>query len=364
MLHAEANKPFNLEQGPLSRLHLFRRKDRDVVLLQFHHIVADAASIAILLDEVIERYFALQAGLALPPSGQLTPFGQFVAWQRKQVDGAEGERHRNYWRQVLAGAPPSFLLPTDKQRSANPLGPGAACNFAMKGVVVEELKGLARAEGTTLFSVLLAAFNVLLHHHTGATDIVVGTPMSGRTRAEFERMVGYLVNAMPIRTQISADQPFVTVLAAADASVRSAIEHQDYPFPMIVHDIDPPRESGFSPIFQIMFGMERFHSTDPRGLAATLLNMAGPAIRYREYTVEFSCRRSQSCAVRHHIYNRRVRWTDFRGGRLSVRPLEGRDHRPVSRTLPGNRPPDRCLSLAQGLRLHSGAASAKTHNGP
>jgi epothilone polyketide synthase D len=168
ILHAEANKSFNVDAGPLSRLHLFRRMDRDVVLLQFHHIVADAASIAILLDEVLERYFALQAGFALPAPGQRAPFGQFVAWQRNLAAGPDGERHRSYWRQALAGAPPALPLPTDNPRSSNPLGPGAARNFVMKGIVVEELKGLARAEGTTLFSLLLAAFNVLLHHHTGA----------------------------------------------------------------------------------------------------------------------------------------------------------------------------------------------------
>ena len=208
VLHAEANKSFHLEEGPLSRLHLFRRSDRDVVLLQFHHIVADAASIAILLDEVIEGYFALQAGLPLPPSRQLAHFGQFVAWQRTLVAGPQGEKHRSYWRQSLEGAPPSLPLATDHPRPLNPLGPGAARNFIVKGVVVEELKGLARAEGTTLFAVLLAAFNVLLHRHTGASDIVVGTPVSGRTQPEFERMVGYLVNALPIRTRMSRDQSF------------------------------------------------------------------------------------------------------------------------------------------------------------
>jgi non-ribosomal peptide synthetase component F len=137
-----------------------------------------------------------------------------------------------------------------------------------------------------LFSVLLAAFNVLLHRHSGASDIVIGTPMSGRTRPEFERMVGYLVNALPIRTRLRGDDSFQQLVAQIDATVRTSLEHQDYPFPMIVRDVAPPREPGRSPIFQIMFGMERFDSADPRGLVATLLNVAGLAIQYREYTVE------------------------------------------------------------------------------
>jgi amino acid adenylation domain-containing protein len=285
-LQAEANKPFDVEQGPLSRLHLFRRSDQDIVLLQFHHIVADAASIAILLGEVIDAYYALRAGLPLPSGRRPAHFGQFVARQRALVAGAQGEEHRRYWRQHLDGAPPSLPLATDHPRSLSPLGPGAASNFIVKGPIVEELKGLARAEGTTLFSVLLAAFKVLLHRHSGASDIVIGTPMSGRTRPELERAVGYLVNALPIRTRICGDDPFQRLVAQIDATIRTSLEHQDYPFPMIVRDVAPPREPGRSPIFQIMFGMERFDSADPRGLVATLLNVAGLAIEYRDYTVE------------------------------------------------------------------------------
>jgi amino acid adenylation domain-containing protein len=285
-LQAEANKPFDVEQGPLSRLHLFRRSDRDIVLLQFHHIVADAASIAILLGEVIDAYYALRAGLPLPSGPRPAHFGQFVARQRALVAGAQGEEHRRYWRQHLDGAPPSLSLATDHPRPLSPLGPGAASNFIVKGPIVEELKGLARAEGTTLFSVLLAAFKVLLHRHSGASDIVIGTPMSGRTRPEFERAVGYLVNALPIRTRVSGDDPFQRLVAQIDATIRTSLEHQDYPFPMIVRDVAPPREPGRSPIFQIMFGMERFDSADPRGLVATLLNVTGFAIEYRDYTVE------------------------------------------------------------------------------
>jgi amino acid adenylation domain-containing protein len=286
VLTAEANKPFDLEADPLSRLHLFRRSDRDVLLLQFHHIVADAASIAILLDEMVEGYFALQAGMPLPGKQQRAHFGQFTAWQQALISGSAGEQHRSYWRKQLAGAPASLPIATDHPRTANALGSGAARNFTLKAVVVKELKGLARSEGTTLFSILMAAFNVLLHRYSGASDIVVGTPMSGRTRPEFERTVGYLVNALPIRTRLLGAQSFQSLLSEVDANVRGALEHQDCPFATIVQDLDPPRDPGCFPIFQIIFGMERFDSTDPRGMAATLLNIAGPAITYREFTVE------------------------------------------------------------------------------
>ena len=286
LLNEAANRPFDLEAGPLSRLHLFHRSDHDVLLLQFHHIVADAASIAILLDEVVEGYFALQAGVPLPSSRQRAHFGQFTAWQQALISSPAGEQHRSYWRKQLAGAPASLPIATDYRRTANLLGPGVSKSFALRGVVVEELKGLARSEGTTLFSILMTAFNILLHRHSGSSDIVIGTPMNCRTRPEFERTVGYLVNALPVRTRLDPETSFKSLLADVDATVRAALEHQDLPFATIVEDIDPPRDPGCFPIFQIMFGMERFDATDPRGLAATLLNIAGPAIQYREFTVE------------------------------------------------------------------------------
>jgi amino acid adenylation domain-containing protein len=286
LLRQEANRPFDLEQGPLTRLHLFRRVDKDFVLVQFHHIAADAASIAILLHEVIEGYLALQAGLPLPAPPNRAQFPQFATWQRALVDGPEGVRHREFWRHYLADAPPFMPLATDRPRPLVPLGPGASQSFIVRGVIVEELKGFARAEGATLFSLLLAALNVLLHQHTGSSDLVVGAPANGRTRPEFERMVGYLVNALPIRSRFSRNDTFQELLKMVTASVGSALEHQDYPFSMIVRDLDPPRDPGRSPIFQIMFGMERFDSADPRGLAATLLNMAGPKVEFGEFTIE------------------------------------------------------------------------------
>ncbi len=321
LLHAEANKSFHLGEGPLSRLHLFRRSDRDVVLLQFHHIVADAASIAILLDEVLEGYFALQAGLPLPPSRQLAQFGQFVAWQRTLIAGPQGEKHRSYWRQSLEGAPPSLPLSTDHPRPLNPLGPGAAHNFIVKGVVVEELKGLARAEGTTLFAVLLAAFNVLLHRHTGAPDIVVGTPVSGRTQPEFERMVGYLVNALPIRTRMSRDQSF------QERSCRRGYNRAlvaRAPELSVLHDRARPRPAARTGLFPDLPGHVRHgafrldRSAWARGDAA---EHGGPRDRVPRVHRRIGRRRPQSRAVRHDVHDRGVRQPDLRRGRLSARPL-------------------------------------------
>ena len=200
------------------------------------------------------------------PSGRRPAhFEQFVARQRALVAGAQGEEHRRYWQQQLDGAPSSLPLATDHPRPLSPLGPGAARNFIVKGPIVEELKGLARAEGTTLFSVLLAAFNVLLHQpqrcvryrHRHADE----RRARGRNSSAWS---DYLVNALPIRTRLRGDDPFAQLVAQVDATIRTSLEHQDYPFPMIVRDVAPPREPGRSPSSRSCSAWKRFDSADPR----------------------------------------------------------------------------------------------------
>lgn len=285
-LGEEVSRPFDIEEGPLGRLHLFRRADRDVFLLHYHHIVADAMSIAVLMDEVFENYMALRSNLPPPPPPRRAPYGQFALWQRAMAAGPEGQSHSAFWKAELGDAPPPLLLNTDRPRKGAVLGPGAAHRFVLKSTLVGPLKELAKSRGTTVFAVLFSAFNAMLHLYSGETDIVVGAPVSGRTRAEFERTVGYLVNALPIRTRLARDASFEQLLAEASTRLGAALEHQDYPFALIVRDLDPPRQPGCFPFFNIMFGMERFEATDPRGHAATLLNMSGPAVKFGEFVGE------------------------------------------------------------------------------
>ncbi|MBI3434538.1 MAG: amino acid adenylation domain-containing protein, partial [Proteobacteria bacterium] len=285
-LDRQANRPFDLGEGPLIRVHLYRRSDHDVILLHVHHIIADAASIVIAVEQMLEAYFAMQADAPVRWSRPALPSAAYVAWQKGHLMGAAGAAHVAYWREQLAGAPPALNLPLDFPRPASQRGAGASRNLVIAKDVVHKLKRLAQQEGETLFCVLLAAFNVLLHRLSGDTDIVVGTPTLGRVRAEFATAVGYFVNPVPVRTRLDSAQSFRGLMANIGANVRAALEHQEFPFARIVRDLDIARDPGRSPVFQVMFAMERPAEIDAHGFAATLLNTEGAAIQIRDFKIE------------------------------------------------------------------------------
>ena len=256
------------------------------MLLHIHHIIADAASIVFFVGEMFEIYFAMQAGSPIRHSRPALPVSTFVAWQRGIADGPAGLAHVNYWRERLAGAPRALALPTDYPRSSNAHGPGASKNIPVPDELGKRLKALAAREAQTLFVVLLAAFNVLLHQLSGETDIVVGIPTLGRVRADFMDAIGYFVNPVPIRTCLDMPENIGSIIAQVGAVVRSALEHQEFPFARIVRDLDIPRDLNQSSIFQVVFAMERPTELDSQGIAATLLNMEGASIKIRDLKIE------------------------------------------------------------------------------
>jgi amino acid adenylation domain-containing protein len=285
-LDNEANRLFELAEGPLVRLHLYRRTDCDILLLHVHHIVADAASIAISVEQMLEVYFALDAALPVRWSRPMLQVADFVAWQQAMVESAAGNAHRTYWREQLADAPVSLALPVDLARPTAQRGPGAAHILEIPQALGSKLKAFARSQTTTLFAVLLSAFNVLLHRLTGEEDIVVGTPTLGRLRPEFRDAVGYFVNPVAIRTRFDGIETFTALLQRVAATVGVALEHQEYPFAKIVRELNISRDPSRSPIFQVMFAMERSAEIDSHGFSATLLNMEGAAITIRDHHIE------------------------------------------------------------------------------
>ncbi|MGH6771548.1 MAG: amino acid adenylation domain-containing protein [Xanthobacteraceae bacterium] len=285
-LDREANRPFDLGEGPLIRLHLYRRPDHDVLLLQVHHIIADAASIAISVEQMLEAYFSMEAGAPVRWSRPALPVATYVSWQQGHVSGTAGKAGVDYWRRQLADAPASLAMPLDFPRPPSQRGPGAARNFTIPKELGQKLKALARSEGQTLFSVLLSAFNVLLYRIGGDNDIVVGTPTLGRLRPEFADAVGYFVNPVPVRTCIDSTDTFKSLIERVSTTVREALEHQEMPFARIVRDLDVPRDPSRSPIFQVMFAMERSAEIDSHGFAATLLNTEGASIAIQGYKIE------------------------------------------------------------------------------
>ncbi len=256
----EAYRPFDLEHGPLVRVHLFTRAPEDhVFLLTAHHIVGDFWSLVMVLEEMQRLYPAECAGTPLTLRPPTAHYRDFVRWQADMLAGAEGERLRAYWERQLAGVPTVLQLPTDHPRPPRFTHRGAAVPFQIEAEVVRRLKTLAAAEGVTLYTVLLSAFQVHLGRHTGQEDFVVGSPFAGRSRPEFERIVGYFINMLPLRADLSGDPTFRHLLRRVGATVLQALQHQDYPFPLLVERLHLQRDPSRPPLVQASFTLEKAH---------------------------------------------------------------------------------------------------------
>ncbi|HET7695309.1 MAG TPA: condensation domain-containing protein [Vicinamibacterales bacterium] len=256
-LRAEAQRPFDLEHGPVFRVRVFTTADAPVLLVTFHHIAYDLWSMATFLAELGALYRAAATGAGpLPPPE--TQYVDFVRWQHERL-AADGERLWTYWRGVLSGALPVLELPADHPRPPVQSFHGAVLSRGIPADLAARLRELARAEGVTLFVVLLAAYQLFLHRASGQPDVLVGTPMAGRSRAEFEQLIGYMLNSLPLRADFAADPPFRTVLRGARDQVRGALEHQDYPVELLVERLRPARSANQAPLFQTMFVLNQPH---------------------------------------------------------------------------------------------------------
>ena len=259
---AAYESPFDLEQGPVMRVRLFTRSLQEhILLLVIHHIVGEGWSIGILLDELKVLYPNLRTGreATLPPP--VNSHQDYVRWQKTIIESAEGERLWDYWQQQLAGELPVLNLPTDRPRPSEQTYNGASYPFSLSETLSQQLKELAQFERTTLYTILLAAFQVLLHRYTEQNDILVGCPTASRYRPEFTQIVGYLVNPVVMRADLSENPSFREFLAQARHTVLGAIEHQDYPFPLIVERLQPKRDISRSPIFQACFVLQKLQQT-------------------------------------------------------------------------------------------------------
>jgi amino acid adenylation domain-containing protein len=254
---AEAARPFDLATGPLFRAKLLRLGAQEsVLLLCMHHIVSDGWSMPVLYREAMTLYAAFARGqeAALPELPVQYP--DFAVWQREQARGGVLERQLQYWKTELAGAPELLELPTDHPRPPAPSGRGAAVPVELAPEPLERLQALARAEGVTLYMVLLAAFQVLLARYSGSEDIVVGTPIAGRTRRETQGLIGFFVNTLVLRTDLGGDPSFRALLGRVREKVLGAFDNQDLPFERLVAELQMERSLSHAPLFQVMFALQ------------------------------------------------------------------------------------------------------------
>lgn len=252
------HQPFDLEKGPVFRAHLFKRNEHDsVLLIVVSHIVYDGWSLWLNLDELGRLYQAEAKGLRSPLPKPGATFQDFIKTQEELLSSDAGERLWDFWRNQLSGDLPTLNLPTDYIRPPVQTFRGASHAFSIPKELTEHFKALAKTEGVTLFTVLLAAFQVLLHRYSGQNDILVGTPTAGLRDSRFADVVGYFVNLIVVRGDLSANPTFQTFLGNIHRTVLAGMEHQDYPFPLLVERLRPKRDPSHSPIFQVSFVFQR-----------------------------------------------------------------------------------------------------------
>ncbi|HEU5383698.1 MAG TPA: amino acid adenylation domain-containing protein [Ktedonobacteraceae bacterium] len=277
----EIARPFDLERGPLQRQMLVRlAPDQHILLLVWHHSISDGWSIEVFLRELGALYSALRAGEPSSLSPVMLQYADYAAWQRQQ--SAALTRQLAYWREHLANAPAVLHLPTDRPRPGVQTFAGASYRFQIPPTVAQGVRHLARREQATLYMTLLAAYQVLLARLSGQIDIVVGSPIAGRTRIELEEMLGFLVNTLALRVNMADNPSFRDLVRRVREVTLQAYAHQDVPFEHIVQALQPERALSHSPLFQVMFTMQnmaRSTLTLP-GIDCEIMPLASPVAKY------------------------------------------------------------------------------------
>ncbi|RMF27868.1 MAG: non-ribosomal peptide synthetase, partial [Chloroflexi bacterium] len=258
------------------RVVLFTRAPDDhILLLAMHHIVTDMWSLALMMYEMDLLYQAERSGRPASLKPLRAQYADHVRRQAEMLSGPEGERLWAFWRDALAGELPALDLPTDRPRPPTLSGRGSLRSLRLGADLTQALKALARAHGTTLYTTLLAAFQVLLHRYTGQDDILVGSPKAGRTR-RMARVVGYFINPVVLRANVSDNPTFSRFLKQMHQTVQDAFAHDTYPFPLLVERLQPERDPSRSPLFQAAFAWQKTtRLVDGQGMASMVLGQRG-----------------------------------------------------------------------------------------
>ncbi|MEU6432658.1 amino acid adenylation domain-containing protein, partial [Microbispora sp. NPDC046973] len=250
---ADAATPFDLATGPLIRATLLRlTDDRHVLALCVHHIVSDEWSAKIFFQELTTLYEAYRDDRSNPLPELPIQYADFAVWQRDWLTGPVLEEQLGYWRNQLAD-PPVLELPTDRPRPPVRSTTGAAVIFQIDAATTRRLRELSQRSGSTMFMTLLAAYTVLLNKYTGQHDVIVGSPVANRNHGQTENLIGFFVNTLALRTDLSGDPTFIELLSRVRATALDAYTHQDLPFEQLVDELGITRDRSRTPLFQTLF---------------------------------------------------------------------------------------------------------------
>jgi amino acid adenylation domain-containing protein len=278
----ELRKPFNLTR-PLQRLFLVQTgAEEHTLVINQHHAITDAWSMSLFLEELTSLYQSCHERTPVRLPDLPLQYADFAFWQRRRVELGLLEPQLRYWREQLAGAPDFLTLPLSRPRPDRQTYRGASRTMAIPAALHAGLRALCGQESATLFTVLLAAFQVFLHRYTGEDDIVVGSPVANRNRSELERIIGFFVNTLALRTRITGNPPFREVIRQVRGVVLSAYANQDLPFDLLVGELQAKRDLSRHPLFQTVFLVEN----TPRvplgvpGLSLAVLPLEGETAKF------------------------------------------------------------------------------------
>ncbi|MBZ0165158.1 MAG: amino acid adenylation domain-containing protein, partial [Candidatus Omnitrophica bacterium] len=262
---AEAALPFDLTQGPLVRAQALRvDEDEHVLLFTTHHIVSDGWSIAVFVDEIQQLYNALSSNLPSPLPALPIQFADYAYWQNEWFKGEALQTQLEYWKNKMEGAPALLELPTDRVRPALEGHAGRNIDFEFDADLTRDLKALAQQKGATLFMVLHAVFLMLLSKYSRQEDIVLGTPTANRNFYEVEPLIGFFVNTLLLRVDLSGDPTFDELLARVKQTDIEAFDQQQVPFEHLLETLKPERSLSYSPWFQVLFVLQNTPPWDSR----------------------------------------------------------------------------------------------------
>jgi amino acid adenylation domain-containing protein len=256
----EARLPFDLARGPLLRIRILRLdEERHYVLFTMHHIISDGWSMGVLVRELAVLYDAFSTGKPSPLPELPVQYADFAYWQRRWLQEGAEETQLAYWQQQLAGSQPVLRLRTDRPHPSIQTFQSATQSLSIARTLADEVRQLSRREGVTQFMTLLAAFQILLRRYTLEDDMLIGTDVANRNCREIEGLIGFFVNQLVLRTDLSGDPSFRDLLGRVRATALGAYRHQDLPFEKLVEVLKPNRSSNYSPLFQVKFIYQTAH---------------------------------------------------------------------------------------------------------
>ncbi|MBK4998717.1 amino acid adenylation domain-containing protein [Pseudomonas sp. S31] len=283
-IDAEAARPFDLETGPLLRARLLRLgADEHVLTLTLHHIVSDGWSTPILVRELVALYEGACQGREVSLAPLPIQYADYAQWQRQWMEAGEQARQLAYWTEQLGDEQPVLELPLDRLRPARSSFRGARLQVPLSPALSQALQGLARERGVTLFMLLLASFQTLLHRYSGQRDIRVGVPIANRNRVETEGLIGFFVNTQVLRAQFDVGLGFDQLLTQVRQAALGAQAHQDLPFEQLVEALQPERSVSHNPLFQVMYNHQSASKTavgSVSGLAIERLEGQGHVAKF------------------------------------------------------------------------------------